>query len=431
MRRPLLLAALALPVAALAQPVQQAHSTLFQHGRIYTLGPQGTISNGDVLIQNGKITAVGQNIAAPPGATIIDAKGKPVTPGLMASWTQVGIQEIELVAETNDSKPNTNLDTAAYDVADAINPASTEIPIARIRGVTRSLTAPANCTSVFCGTAAVIHLGLGNDIVVKRNAGVLAEFEPAGGAGQTDSRPDIWAKFRETMEDARDYCGQRAGYHRPGGYRDQRSYRIDLDALCPVIQGHERLMAHAERASTIRQIVQYAKDNHLNLVLVGANEAWLVAKELAAAKVPVVIDNNINLPASFSYLNATLKNAARLDEAGVMVVFQPQNDDPAQYARTITQIAGNAVANGMNWDHALAAITKNPAAVWDIAANYGTLETGKDADVVVWDGDPLDVTSAPTAVFIKGQQMPMVSRQTLLRDRYHDLSKKSPPFGYR
>src|SRR6201999_1594675 len=104
---------------------------------------------------------------------------------------------------------------------------------------------------------------------------------------------------------------------------------------------------------------------------------------------------------------------------------------PAQYARTLTQIAGNALAKGMNWDNALAAITKNPAGVFGIADTYGTLETGKDADVVIWDGDPLDVTSAPTAVFIKGQNIPMVSRQTMLRDRYRDLAKKNPPFGYR
>jgi imidazolonepropionase-like amidohydrolase len=231
------------------------------------------------------------------------------------------------------------------------------------------------------------------------------------------------------MDDARDYCSQRAAFRRPGGYRDQRSYKIDLDALCPVLQGRERLMAHAERASTIRQVLQYAQANHISLVFVGANEAWMVAKELAAAKVPVVIDNNINLPVSFSYLNATLKNAARLDAAGVTVVFQPQNDNPGHYARTITQIAGNAVANGMKWDRALAAITRNPAAVWGIADTYGTLEPGKDADVVIWDGDPLEVTSAPTAVFVKGQSMPMVSRQTLLRDRYRDLSKR--PYGYR
>ncbi|HEX2591927.1 MAG TPA: amidohydrolase family protein [Rhizomicrobium sp.] len=404
-------------------------TVLIKHGHVYTVGAQGTLADGDVLIVNGKITQVGSNLIAPPGARVIDAKGKPVTPGLMASWTQLGIQEIQLVAETNDAGPNTALDTAAYDVADGINPASTLIPVARIRGVTRSLTAPADCGDVFCGTAAVIHLGKGDDIIVKRQAGVLAEFEPVGGTGQTNSRPDIWAKFRETMDDARDYCSQRAAFRRPGGYRDQRSYKIDLDALCPVLQGRERLMAHAERASTIRQVLQYAQANHISLVFVGANEAWMVAKELAAAKVPVVIDNNINLPVSFSYLNATLKNAARLDAAGVTVVFQPQNDNPGHYARTITQIAGNAVANGMKWDRALAAITRNPAAVWGIADTYGTLEPGKDADVVIWDGDPLEVTSAPTAVFVKGQSMPMVSRQTLLRDRYRDLSKR--PYGYR
>jgi imidazolonepropionase-like amidohydrolase len=446
MKKLLLLAAVAAPAIALAQPVAQparpviaytgntgvvgGHPILIKNGQIHTVGVAGTIANGDVLIVDGKITQVGQNLIM-PGAKIIDAHGKPVTPGLMASWTQLGIQEIQLVAETNDSGPNTALDTAAYDVSDAINPASTEIPVARIRGVTRSLTAPADCADVFCGTSAVIHLGLGDDIIVKRQAGVLAELEPVGGTAQVNSRPDIWAKFRETMDDAREYCSQRAGYRRPGGYRDQRSYKIDLDALCPVLSGKERLMAHAERASTIRQILHYAQDNHLNLVLFGANEAWLVAKELAAAKVPVVIDNDINLPASFSYINATLKNAARLDAAGVMVVFQPQNDDPGQYARTITQIAGNAVANGMNRDHALAAITRNPASVWGISDTYGTLEAGKDADVVIWDGDPLEVTSAPTAVFIKGQAIPMVSRQTMLRDRYRDLSKKNPPFGYR
>ena len=144
-----------------------------------------------------------------------------------------------------------------------------------------------------------------------------------------------------------------------------------------------------------------------------------------------MIDAETNLPASFSDLGATLRNAARLDASGVLVAFQPQSNDPSHYARTITQIAGNAVANGMRWDHALAAITRNPAQIWGIADSYGTLEAGKDADVVIWDGDPLNVTSAPTAVFIRGQNIPLVSRQTRLRDRYRDLDKKNPPFAYR
>ena len=406
-------------------------ATLIQHGHIYTVGPLGTLNNADVLIEGGKIVQVGPGLAPPDGAKIINAKGRPVTPGLMASWTQLGIEEVQLVAETNDTSPNQQVDSAAFDVADAVNPESTLIPVARIAGVTRSLTAPVTCGEVFCGTAVVIHLGNGPDLVVKKQAGVLADLEPAGGAKQPNSRPDIWAKFRETLEDAREYWAQRAGYHRPGGARDQRTIRIDLDALGPVIQGQEPLIIHAERASTIRQIVQYAQANRLKLVIVGGGEAWEVARDLAQAQVPVVIDNNLNLPGSFSDLGATLRNAARLDAAGVTVAFQPQADNPAHYARTVTQIAGNAVANGMRWDHALAAITRNPAQVWGIADSYGTLEPGKDADVVIWDGDPLNVTSAPTAVFIRGQNIPLVSRQTKLRDRYRNLKRKNPPFAYR
>jgi imidazolonepropionase-like amidohydrolase len=434
----------ALTNAAFSQPAQKSARTVetvsvrlekpitvIKHGHIYSVGTQGTLPDADVVIVDGKITHVGPNVPTPLGATVIDAHGKPVTPGLMVSWTDLGITEVDLVAETNDSTPNQALDSAAFDVADAINPHSTLIPVARIRGVTRSLTAPMDCGDVFCGTAAVIDLGKGPDLVEKRQAGVLVELEPNGGSGQKNSRPDIWNKFRETLDDAREYAFQRSAYHRPGGSRDQRSNRIDLDALAPVVQGREPLLVHVNRASTIRQILQYTQANKIRLVIMGGSEAWQVAGELAAAHVPVVIDNDYNLPNSFSDLGATLKGAARLDAAGVLVAFQPQNDGPAHYARTITQIAGNAVANGMNYDHALAAITKNPAQVWGIADSYGTLEPGKDADIVIWDGDPLDVTSAPTAVFIKGVQMPMTSRQTELRDRYKNLEKKNPPFPYR
>lgn len=404
-------------------------SVLIKHGRVYTLSAQGTLPDADVLIVGGKIVAVQPNLTV-NAATIIDAHGKPVTPGLMASWTTLGIDEIQLVNETNDTAPNQALDSAAYDAADAINPASTLIPVARIAGITRSLTAPVDCGDVFCGTATVIHLGNGPDLIVKKQAGVLVELEPNGGAHQTNSRPDMWVKLRETLDDAREYLAQRGGYHRPGGARDQRSNKVDLDALAPVIQGKEPLIVHVERASTIRQILAYTQASKIKLIVAGAAEAWQVAKELAAAHVPVVLDNDLNLPNSFSQLGATEKDAARLDAAGVTVVFQPQNDAPGHYARTLTQIAGNAVANGMPWDHALAAITKNPALVWGIDAQYGTLEPGKDADVVIWDGDPLNL-AAPTAVFIKGENIPLVSRQTKLRDRYRDLQKKDPPFFYR
>lgn len=439
-----LTAALALGASALAQPAVTPSSpvtvaqlpptnppVLIRHGRVFTMGSAGTLSNADVLISGGKIAAVGPNIVAPANTRVIDAKGKPVTPGLMASYTQLGIEELELDNESNDSSGDQAINTAAFDVTDAINPNSTLIPVARIAGVTRVLTAPVAGPGVFYGKAAILHLGNGPDLLVKPNAGVFVTLGPVGSDDSRGTRPDTWSVFRETMDDAREYWAHRAGYHLPGGSRDQRTLRIDLEALGPVIRGEVPLIVHAERASDIRQALKYTAANKLKMILLGAEEGWMVAKDIADAHVPVILDSVTNLPFHFSSIGATLKNAARLDAAGVTVIFEPQNDDPSQYARTVAQIAGNAVANGMPYEHALAAITSRPAAVWGIANSYGTLEVGKDADVVVWDGDPLEVTSAPTAVFIRGDNMPMVSRQTMLRERYKNLKDKSKPFAYR
>ncbi len=355
-----------------------------------------------------------------------------MTPGLMASYTQLGIEEVEMVNESNDSQANQEVASAAFDVADAINPNSTLIPIARIAGVTRSLTAPSMGSGVFYGQAAVIDLGNGPDLLDKRHAAILVTLGPVGADLGRGTRPDSWAQFREMLDDARDYWADRAGYHRPGGARDQRTTRIDLDALGPVIRGEEPL-ADSRRARLRHPpggaICQAPTD--LKIVILGAQEGWMVAKDLAAAHVPVIIDAQHNLPNSFADIGATLKNAARMDAAGVTVTFMPESNGAPHFARTITQVAGNAVSYGMPFEHALAAITKNPAQVWGISDRYGTLDVGKDADVVVWDGDPLEVTSAPTAVFIKGARMPMVSRQTQLRDRYRHLDRKGLPFAYR
>jgi imidazolonepropionase-like amidohydrolase len=345
--------ALFLACAAMAQPKPAAppavpsNAFLIRHGEVHTVGASGTITNGDVLIVGGKIAAVAPNLAAPQGATIIDAQGKPVTPGLMASYSQLGIEEIELVKEANDSANDSAIDSAAFDVADAIDPNSTLIPVARIRGVTRAVTAPQLGKGVFFGQAAVVHLGDSPDLVIKRQAGILATLGPVGDNTGRATRADTWAQFRETLDDAREYWAQRGGYHRPGGSRDQRSNRIDLDALGPVIKGAEPLIGHVQRASDIRAAVRYATTNHIRIVLLGAEEGWELANELARAHIPVILDSRHNLPTYFADIGATLKNAARLDRAGVLVTFMPQSDEPGHYARTITQIAGNAVANGM------------------------------------------------------------------------------------
>lgn len=416
------------PVASAAPGV-----VLIRGGTVHTLAQQGVLRGGDVLIDGGKISAVGTGIAPPPGAQVIEANGKPVTPGLMASFTQLGILEIDLERTTNDSTADNDIASAAFDVTDALNPNSTLIAVTRVAGVTRAVVAPNPGPGVFAGQAAAIQLGLDPNMVVKPRVGMFVLLEPRGGGsdGRRMVRPVIWAALREQIQDAREYLAKREQFHAPGGGRDQRTVRIDLDALAPVLRGEEPLVAFVDRASDIRQLLAYTKQQNLKLVIAGGTEAWMVASELAQAQVPVLIDAYQNLPDSFSNLGATLANAARLDQAGVKVAFVPPSDDPSHNARRVSQIAGNAVAYGMNYERALAAITRNAAEIWGIADAYGTLESGKDADVVLWDGDPLEVTSSPIAVFIKGQRMPMETRQTKLRDRYRDLKRTDMPFGYR
>ncbi len=440
--------------AAVSAPAVANPTAFFiRGGMVHTMGNQGVLQGADVLISGGKITGVGVGLTPPSGAAVIEAQGKPVTPGLMASYTQLGIDEIDLESSTNDSTPDGRIVSAAFDVTDALNPNSTLIPVARIGGVTRAIVAPNPGASIFIGQAAAIQLGLDPNLVVKPHVGMFVIFDPfdAGGgltAEQYDSavgpatagggglsghvdRPVIWAAFREEIADAREYLAKQAQFHAPGGARDQRTVRIDLDALAPVLKGEEPIVAFVNRASDIRQLLAYTKQQNLKLIIMGGAEAWMVAKDLAAAQVPVLVDAYTNLPDSFSDLGATLANAARLDAAGVKVAFVPPSDEPSHNARRVSQIAGNAVANGMPYERALAAITRFPAEIWGIAGEYGTLDPGKDADVVVWDGDPLEVTSAPTTVFIRGQKIPMESRQTKLRDRYRDLTRKDMPFGYR
>jgi len=406
-------------------------SVLIAGGKVHTLGADGTIEGGDVLISGGKIVAVGRDLVAPEGAQVVNARDRIVTPGLMTSYSQLGITEIELVRETADVETSGKVAEAAFDVADAINPNSTLIPITRIEGITRALVAPLDGPHVFAGQAAIIHLGNGPDLVVKRRAGMFAFLGPVGGNMERYRRPESWAAFREAIAEAREYQAMKAEAGRIGQPRDQRNARIDLEALLPVIAGEEPLVVYADRASDIRQALAFGAAENVKLVILGGTEAWEVAKELADAKVPVLIDPEHNLPQNFGSLGSTLANAKRLDEAGVTVAFSSASEQYAHNARRMGQLAGNAVANGMPYERALAAITKNPAEIWGIADTYGTLEAGKDADVVVWDGDPLETGTAPVAVFIKGERMALESRQSKLRERYRDLSQKNPPFGYR
>jgi imidazolonepropionase-like amidohydrolase len=418
-----LMTVLALTGATAAMP----EAVAITGATIHTMGPQGTIQNGTLVIENGKIRAVGATVTLPASVRRIDARGKVVTPGLFDSYSQIGLVEVNAVDETEDAHSQDDRITAAFNVADAINPRSTLIPVNRVEGLTRVVAAPSPGKSLIAGQGAVIDLGGPGDrpreYLVRSPAAMFAVLGEAGTGLSGGARENSLLRLREAFQDTLDYVANRKSFEQ-GNRRPYILSRLDLEALIPVVKGELPLVVGVNQASDIESTLRLAKDFHLKLILAGAAEGWMVARQIAEARVPVLLNTLNNLPGSFESLGATLENPARLYRAGVTIAFMSGD---AHNSRNIKQEAGNAVAYGLPWDAALAAMTSVPARIWGIADHYGTLEPGRDADVVIWDGDPLEVTSFPTAVFIRGKAIPMTSRQLELRDRYKDLQGPLPP----
>jgi imidazolonepropionase-like amidohydrolase len=377
------------------------------------------IERGTVLMQGGHITAVGANVAVPAGARVIDATGKIVTPGWLDAGVQTGIVEIPSSAEgTADESTTDARVSAAFTVVDSFNGNSTVIPVTRIEGITRTLVTPASTGNVFVGQAAVMDLS-GDQVpgaVTRAPAAMVALMGESGAQVAGGSRATAILRMREMLEDARDYAANRTAFNAAQRREYVRS-RLDLEALQPVLKGQEPLVVEANRASDLLAAIRLAHEFNIRLVLMGGSEAWMVADQLAAAHVPVVVKALTDIP-TFDSLGATLENPARLAKAGVTIAlatFDTHN------SRTLRQEAGNAIAYGMSRDAALEAVTLTPATLWGVADRVGSLEPGKDADVVVWSGDPFELTTGPEHVFIKGREMPPDTRQTDLLKRYRTI----------
>jgi imidazolonepropionase-like amidohydrolase len=237
-----------------------------------------------------------------------------------------------------------------------------------------------------------------------------------GASGSTGgSRGAAMLRLREILEDARAYRQGRAAFDR-GESRELAASRLDLAALQPVLDRQIPLVVEAHRASDILAAIRLARDYNLRLILAGATEGWMVTEELARDRIPVVVRVLENLPGSFERLGARYENAALMRQAGVQVIL---TSGDTHNARNIRQEAGTAVAYGLPHAEALRAVTLYPAQLWGLA-DYGSLEVGKVANVVVWGGDPLEIMTPVQHVFIRGREIPLVSRQTQLRDRYMD-----------
>lgn len=415
MKRPLATVA-GIAILACATVASATTTYAITGGTVHTLGAAGTIEHGTVLIRDGKIAAVGSDIAIPPDAERIDASGKIVTPGIFDPESQFGVVEIDAVKETRDAAVEGTRFGAAFDVAQAINPRSVLFPVNRIAGVTRAMAAPAvgAGSHVIAGRGAIIDLGATEGFIHKDPAAMFAALGETGARLAGGSRAAALLQLREALQDARDYADNRSAWEQ----NRRRAYapsRLDLEALQPVLRGDEPLVAKVNRASDIEAALRLAREFGLKLIVSGGSEAWMVADQLAAARVPVLLNPLENLPDHFETLGATLENAARLQRAGVLIAFATGD---THNARNVTQAAGNAVANGLPHGAALAALMLNPAKIYGVDDRLGSLAPGKTADVVVWSGDPLELSTVADAVFIAGNPIPMESRQTLLRDRY-------------
>ncbi|WP_313441597.1 amidohydrolase family protein [Stenotrophomonas sp.] len=393
-----------------------AQDLLVRNATVHTASARGSLQNTDVLVQGGLVRAVGPGLSAPAGVVVVEANGRPLTPALFGGITEIGIEEVSGESSTVDStlKMGEQPLRPEFDVTLAYNPASVLIPVARLDGIGFTALGAATGGGFVAGQGGVMRLDGSADPI-----GPRALFLRLGAAASEltgQSRAAQWMLLQQMVDEARGQVAADSPHAllTPAGRRTLARY----------LGGQGRIVVDVDRAADIRQLLRWAAREKVKIAIAGGAEAWQLAPELAAAQVPVFVDALGNLPTSFDQIGASLENAARLQRAGVPVAFA-QRDDASHNARKMRQLAGNAVANGLPWADGLAGLTRVPAQALGVADQIGTIEPGKRADLVLWEGDPLDVAHYAEQVWLGGRAMPMRSRQTELRDRY--LQRNATP----
>ena len=393
----------------LASP-SYAASLLITNGTVF-IGDDAPSSQLDILVEDGLIDAVASDLSAADADQVIDAAGRPVTPALFAGITAAGLSEIGMVYEAVDSRLNelyTGLMHPEFDVRKAYNPLSSVVPVTRIEGYGYTLLAAAFGDRTISGQGSLVRFDSGFDSFEGKTT-IFVNVDGYSGNKIGGSRAAHWMLLETAFSSLTAKQGS-------GLWLTHNEHPlINQDGRATLKDARENgiFVFRANRASDILQVLTFSRKHQLNAIISGGQEAWIVREALAESGTPVVINALDNLPGSFDGLGARLDNAALLHRAGVALLF---TSGETHNARKLRQVAGNAVANGLPYEVAIAAMTSRPAEIF--GGKPRMIAPGLRADVVIWSDDPLNVTSAADQVIIGGKLDPMTSRQTELLKRY-------------
>ncbi len=427
----LLLAVCFWSVVALAQ-----QKTLVLKGGTLLTVSHGTIEKGVLVISDGKISAVGAaaSVKIPKDAEVIDVTGMTVYPGLIDSESYLGLTEISAEESTNDLIESSDEIMPHMHVADAFHAESELIPVARFNGITNAIVAPQN-QDTLPGQDAFIQLDGKSAIEMLLHPDIALPLNFTGEQRRNESwekrkfpqtRMGLAAQLRQAFMDAQDYSEKWADYERrkadatkspddKKGPPSPPKHDLKLEALLPYLQGKKPIVLAASEPSDLETAVSLARQFNLKFVLNHISHSQPVLDYVAGLKVPVIVGPIYEDPKNYERYDAVYRLPGELYKRGVKIAFASYD---AHAVRNLPYAAGYATAFGLPHDEALKAITLNPAEIWGVADQLGSLDVGKTANVVVADGDPLDVKTDVKRVFINGQEMPMTNRQTELRDRY-------------
>ena len=410
---------------AVFQTNSLAQTIIIKANKVVTNTNLGVIDDGTILIKDGQVTAISTNANYDNDLTI-SGDNYWVTPGIFAAYTNLGLVEVNAVSSTNDTRAGDAKASLTLRASDSFNPHSTSIPVSRLGGITHAAIAPGSGKTIFGGQGMVTSTDGRLDFDDKRRF-IFVQLGESGARTAGGSRSASVGYLRSALSDAANISTR---YTRNADHGEVLN-RYEAGTLNKALIGQIPILIGVDKATDILGILKLQR-NRLDIIIVGASEGWMVADQLAAANVSVIIDPLENLPYGFEDLGSRLDNAKILQDAGVKMAFMTRTatGSGAQNIRLLPQHAGNAVANGLSWDAAFKAITLNPASMFG-SKFLGQLQAGRRANLVVWDGDPLEITSTPIAIFIDGKRQDLTSRQTELRDRYHPNNTGNALYGYR